>query len=185
MKDTLSSADLVVLSLLAEEPMHGYRIVSELDRRDAKDWVEISRPQVYYSLKKLSKLKFITTVTDINDSLGPEREIYKVSKSGVLAMSEALCKNSWAEQRPPAPFLTWMALSSHVSPSETKKVIEARQKYLSKELDREIKTLKAFGGVSDKMMTAGRLMVSLTVEHFQAELKWLEKVWRELPKART
>ena len=185
MKFTVSSADLVVLSLLAEEPMHGYRIVSELERRDAKDWAEISRPQVYYSLKKLSKLKFITTVTNIRNALGPEREIYKVSKSGMQAMNDTLCKNSWAEQRPPPPFLTWMALSSHVSPSETIKVIEARQKYLSKELDRELETLKEFGNASDKMMTAGRLMVSLTVEQFRAELKWLEKVWRELPKART
>jgi hypothetical protein len=78
-----------------------------------------------------------------------------------------------------------MALSSHLPPSETKKVIETRQKYLLKELDREMETLKAFDDASDKMTTAGRLMFSLTVEHFRAELKWLEKVWRELPEARS
>ncbi|MCX6126170.1 MAG: helix-turn-helix transcriptional regulator [Proteobacteria bacterium] len=182
---TVSSADLVVLSLLAEEPMHGYRIVAELDKRDAKDWAEISRPQVYYSLKKLSKLRFISTATDSDEPQGPERDMFRINKSGMQAMNDALCQNAWAEQRPPPPFLTWMALSSHLSSSSTKKIIEARQEYLLKELDREVKTLEAFGEVSDKMITAGRLMVSLTAEHFRTELKWLEKVLRELPKTRT
>lgn len=84
-----------------------------------------------------------------------------------------------------AAILKWMAQSSHVSLSETKRVFEAHQKYLSKELEIEIETLNTFGDASDKTMASGRLIVSLTVEHFQAELKWLEKVWRELPKART
>lgn len=181
-KTAISSADLVVLSLLAEEPMHGYRIVAELERRDAKDWAEISRPQVYYSLKKLLKLKLISTATDSDDSIGPERDIYKINKSGMHAMNDALCKTSWAQQRPPPPFLTWMALSTHLSPSAKKRVIDARHEYLSKELDREIKTLHAFGDDFDKMMTAGRLMVSLTVEQFRTELKWLETVLRELPR---
>lgn len=183
-KPILSSADLVVLSLLAEGPMHGYGIVAELDRRDVKDWAEISRPQVYYSLKKLSKLYFIASAKNSEDALGPEREIYKINKSGVSAMNDALSKSLWAEHRPPPPFLTWMALSSHLSPERTKKVIEARRKFLAKELERELTTLQEFGEASDKMMVAGRLMVSLTVEHFRTELKWLEKVLYELPKAR-
>ena len=83
-----------------------------------------------------------------------------------------------------AAILKWMAQSSHVSLSETKSVFEAHQKYLSKELEIEIETLNTFGDASDKTMASGRLIVSLIVEHFQAELKWLEKVWRELPKAR-
>lgn len=184
-KVSVSPADLVVLSLLAEEPVHGYRIVAKLDQRDAKDWAVISRPQVYYSLKKLLKLKLISTVTDTEEPLGPERDKYKINKSGMQAMNDALCQNSWAEQRPPPPFLTWMALSSHLSPSATKSIVESRRRYLLKELAREVKTLNSFGETSDKITIAGRLMVSLTVEHFRTELKWLEKVFRELPKART
>jgi hypothetical protein len=84
-----------------------------------------------------------------------------------------------------AAILKWMAQSSHVSPSETKSVFEAHHKYLSKELETELETLNTFGDAPDKTMTAGRLMVSLTVEQFQAELKWLEKVWRQLVTARS
>ena len=47
--------DLVLLSLLAERPQHGYQANLELERRQVRDWAGISRPQVYYSLEKLAR----------------------------------------------------------------------------------------------------------------------------------
>src|ERR1051326_4537554 len=55
----LTIADLVLLSLLAERPMHGYQANAELARREVQNWAGISRPQVYYSLQKLSRLGFL------------------------------------------------------------------------------------------------------------------------------
>ncbi len=52
-KLALTTPDLVLLSLLAERPMHGYQANLELERREIRDWAGISRPQVYYSLEKL------------------------------------------------------------------------------------------------------------------------------------
>ena len=49
----LTTPDLVLLSLLAERPMHGYQANLELVRREVQDWAGISRPQVYYSLENL------------------------------------------------------------------------------------------------------------------------------------
>ena len=46
----LTTPDLVLLSLLAERPMHGYQANLELERREIRDWAGISRPQIYYSL---------------------------------------------------------------------------------------------------------------------------------------
>ena len=44
---------LIVLAVLAEGPLHGYALNAELGRRAVEDWASVSRPQVYYSLKKL------------------------------------------------------------------------------------------------------------------------------------
>ena len=44
---SLTTPDLVVLAMLAEESMHGYQLNNELERRDVKDWAGISRPQVF------------------------------------------------------------------------------------------------------------------------------------------
>ncbi len=53
----LTTPDLVVLSLLSEQPMHGYQLNQTLENREVRDWAVISRPQVYYSLRKLKRLE--------------------------------------------------------------------------------------------------------------------------------
>src|SRR5580700_4479347 len=40
-KLTLTTPDLVLLSLLAERPMHGYQANAELERREIRDWAGI------------------------------------------------------------------------------------------------------------------------------------------------
>ncbi|MFI5107117.1 MAG: hypothetical protein ACHP79_19505, partial [Terriglobales bacterium] len=59
-KRELTVPDLVLLSLLAEQPMHGYQANLELERRQVEDWAGISRPQVYYSLEKLARLGLVS-----------------------------------------------------------------------------------------------------------------------------
>src|SRR4029077_8163853 len=61
-REKLTTADLVLLSLLAEQPMHGYQANRELQRREIRDWAAISRPQVYYSMEKLARLGFLRKV---------------------------------------------------------------------------------------------------------------------------
>src|ERR1700752_151520 len=55
----LTTPDFVLLSLLAERPMHGYQANLELERREIRDWANLSRPQVYYSLEKLARAGMI------------------------------------------------------------------------------------------------------------------------------
>lgn len=179
-RQQLTLPDLVVLSLLSEEPMHGYQLVSQLEIRDVKDWAAISRPQVYYSLNKLLKLKMIAEAKDSDSSLGPDRTVYKINANGTNGLADSLSKPDWARQRPPPPFLTWMALSAHLPKSAIRSLFEERRKYLRIELDREKKTLAAFESESGAMIVAGRLMVDLTVQMFELELKWLEKAERQM-----
>jgi DNA-binding PadR family transcriptional regulator len=63
-KMAVTTPDLVILSLLAERPMHGYEVNAELERRQARDWVAISRPQIYYSLEKLARQGLLKELKD-------------------------------------------------------------------------------------------------------------------------
>ena len=69
-KSTLTTPDLVLLSLLAERAMHGYEANLELERRCIRDWAAISRPQVYYSLEKLAAAGFIRKMHSGEPSAG-------------------------------------------------------------------------------------------------------------------
>src|SRR5262245_58246094 len=97
--------------------MHGYQVVQELERREVKDWAGISRPQVYYSLKKLAAAKLIRPVHDDEAPAGPERSTYAPTRAAKLALADALDEDQWATQRPAPPFVTWVVLSFYARPS--------------------------------------------------------------------
>src|SRR5947209_17646635 len=86
----LTTPDLVLLSLLAERPMHGYQANLELERREVRDWAGISRPQVYYSLKKLVRCGFIRAAESHDPSAGPERTVFATTAGGRSALAKAL-----------------------------------------------------------------------------------------------
>src|SRR6266852_8047897 len=75
----LTIPDLVLLSLLAECPMHGYQVNLELERRCIRDWAAISRPQVYYSLEKLASAGFIRKMQSSVPAAGPERTVFETT----------------------------------------------------------------------------------------------------------
>src|SRR5262250_1062038 len=112
----LTTPDLVLLSLLAERPMHGYQANLELERRQVQDWAGVSRPQVYYSLEKLVGLGFIREAGNQEPALGPERRVFSTTAKGRAALASALEREDWTMHRERPPFLTWMALSWQARP---------------------------------------------------------------------
>jgi len=175
----LTVADLVVLALLHERPMHGYAVTAELDYREVRDWAGISRPQVYYSLKKLAEQGFTEAADDAGDdgAGGPERRVYQPTVRGREALQDALEREDWAEQRPPPPFLTWMALASHAREGALARQVARRRAFLLREAARERGTLASMQGpVLGPGHLAARLMVELTLRQFEGELAWLGEV---------
>src|SRR5260370_38477383 len=108
---TLTTPDLVLLSLLAERPMHGYQANLELERREVRDWAAISRPQVYYSLEKLAQQGLLREADASEPAAGPERRVYTTSARGRTALATALDREDWTTGRDRPLFLTWLALS--------------------------------------------------------------------------
>src|SRR5213082_2573311 len=137
----LTTPDLVLLSLLAERPMHGYEANLELERRQVRDWAGISRPQVYYSLEKLQVQGLIRAAENADPAAGPERSVFTPTEKGRSALAAALGREEWATQRERPPFLTWMALSWQGRPGVFAKKLEQRQEFLEMEIAREKEVL--------------------------------------------
>ena len=179
-KRELTVPDLVLLSLLAEQPMHGYQANLELERRQVRDWAGISRPQVYYSLEKLARLQFIRQAGDQETAHGPERQVYSVTARGRQALASALEREDWATQRERPPFLAWMALSWQARPGVARRQIARRRNFLGAELAREQATLRAVKKETGHRFHEAVWMITLMIEQFRAELRWLAKVESEL-----
>jgi DNA-binding PadR family transcriptional regulator len=176
----LTTPDLVLLSLLAERPMHGYEANLELERRQVRDWAGISRPQVYYSLEKLARLGLIRAAESDEPQAGPERRVFVTAAKGRAALADALDREDWTTQRERPPFLTWVALSWQARAGVFERQVERRREFLERELAREEATLHAIRKEVGHRFHEAVWMVSLTIQQFQVELKWLRKVSREV-----
>jgi DNA-binding PadR family transcriptional regulator len=183
-KQDVTTPDLVILSLLAERPMHGYQVNLELERRCIRDWAAISRPQIYYSLEKLATAGLIRAGESEDPTAGPDRRVFETAAKGRHALSDALEREHWTTQRDRPPFLTWVALSWQARPGVFKKQIARRVKFLELEIAREKETLDSILAEVGHPYHEAAWMVTLMIEQFQTELKWLRKVERELPKRR-
>src|SRR5215813_2156453 len=178
----LTTPDLVILSLLAEKPMHGYEVNATLEDRKIRDWAPVSRPQIYYSLDKLTKLRLILVTSEDTQSAGPERRVMETTALGREKLTDALEARSWVLKRVHQPFLIWLALSWQARPRTFRKQLTSRQKLLEERLKEERATL------ADVMTEVGHpyheavWMLQLTIEQLELELRWIQRILAEADK---
>ena len=172
----LTIADLVILSLLAERPMHGYEVNATLEDRKIREWAPVSRPQIYYSLDKLTRLKLICACESDSASGGPERRVVQTTALGREQLAGALEGKHWVTQKVHQPFLIWLALSWQARTKTFRKQLDNRRKLLEERLVEEKATL------ADVMDEVGHpyheavWMLELLIEQTQTELRWVERI---------
>jgi DNA-binding PadR family transcriptional regulator len=178
----LTTPDLVILSLLAERPMHGYEVNATLENRKIRDWAAVSRPQIYYSLEKLTRLGLIRVTDDGSPSAGPERRVFQTSEDGRGRLADALEAPHWTNARVHEPFQTWLALSWQTRPRAFAQQLKRRRAHLTEKLAEEKATL------ADVLNEVGHphheavWMLKLVIAQIELELKWLDQIERETPK---
>jgi DNA-binding PadR family transcriptional regulator len=178
-RSKLTTPDLVLLSLLAERPMHGYQANAELERREIRDWAAISRPQIYYSLDKLTAAGMVRVVEGGEAARGPERRVFETTAKGKQSLADALEHTDWAAGRDRPVFLTWIALSWQARPGVFETQMTRRQEFLQSELLREEATLKSIYDETGHAHHEAVWMVKLMIEQFKTELKWLASLAKE------
>jgi len=177
---TLTTPDLVLLSLLAERPMHGYQANAELERREWRDWVDISRPQLYYSMEKLARTGMIAVADTDEPSGGPDRRVFATTAKGRAALASALEREDWSAQRDRPAFLTWLALSWQARPGVVARQLARRKEFLQAQLAKEQSTLRDVRREVGHRYHEAIWMIELMIAQFRTEQRWLAKVSREL-----
>jgi DNA-binding PadR family transcriptional regulator len=176
----LSTPDLLLLSLLAERPMHGYQANQELERRQVRDWADISRPQIYYSIEKLAQKGLLRNTGTGGFEGRPEHSTFETTEEGRNALADALEWQEWTTQRDRPAFLTWLALSWQARPGVFRKQLMQRRKFLLKELKREKETLRAIYAEVGHKFHEAVWMVSLMMDQLRTELRWNRELARSL-----
>lgn len=175
----LTTADLVVLSLLLETPMHGYDLLAEYQRQEVADWASISKAQLYYALKKLAQLDLLSGEPD--DTGGRDRMVFRVTAEGVEALKTGLADNGWAVGRVAQPFTTWVGLSIHADPASRRMVFRQRLEFLTAEIAKETQSLAYIETMDDPRAKIGSDIVKLTLKQLATEQEWITEILQRDP----
>lgn len=80
----LSSAEIALLGLLCEEPMHPWQIQKVVQHRDMRHWTDLSQATIYSQLRSLKRARLVECRPQIDR--GRLRKVYSVTRAGRAAL---------------------------------------------------------------------------------------------------
>jgi len=86
----MTNAELVLLSLIAETPRHGYELERVIEERGMRNWTDIAFSSIYFLLNKLVREGMITAASQPAAGRGPARKVYSVMPKGIYALRDGV-----------------------------------------------------------------------------------------------
>lgn len=170
---TVSKVDVVVLGLLAEEPLYGYDLLERYRGRGMGWWAEVGKASVYQSLHRLAARGLITG-TSQEGTEGPDRRVYRITRAGRGRLSVGL-KERFGEA---APYETDAGLAMGfvhlLSAAQARAAIDAREAAVHALLDAvRNERARAVPGGGGARATA-HAMLDRQEALAKAELTWIK-----------
>jgi DNA-binding PadR family transcriptional regulator len=168
---------LVVLSLLAEEPMHAYRMQRMLTVRRKDQVANIAqRNSVYQTIDRLQRSGLVRVRETARDERRPERTVYEITAEGSATFREWMSSALATPAREYPIFPAALAEVALLSPAEVLAPLEERAAALAARLD----------AMAAEVADAPPLPRVLLLEHeyertvVEAELGWVRAVIDDL-----
>jgi DNA-binding PadR family transcriptional regulator len=86
----MTNSELVLLSLVAEAPRHGYELEKVIEERGMRNWTEIAFSSIYFLLKKLVKDGYIAANTLPAAGRGPAKKVFTLLPAGLEALKQGI-----------------------------------------------------------------------------------------------
>ena len=176
----MTNAELAILSLILEQPRHGYEIEQVIEERGMRDWTEVGFSSIYYLLKKLEKEGLIKGRLQQQPGRGPARKVYQVTEKGRERWHTATIQALSQPQRPYAPFQLALANLPGLTKDETITAVRQYKNKLNQQRDYVLARRQAAGHPLPSHVQA---MFDLSLTLITAELSWLENFIEELNSA--
>lgn len=168
---SLTNAELAVLSLLAEKPMHGYQIEQTIASRGMREWTEIGFSSIYYILKKLRSRGSVESRLEAAEGKGPSRQVFSLTPKGQFVFRQAALTALASPSHSFSSFQLGLASLPMLAKNE---ILEALQSYNAMLKDKYAELTA--GSTGQKNLP---WHVSVLFQHDLSQLKceiiWLEK----------
>ena len=133
-----SDADIVVLSLLAEQPRHGYDLDRVIEQRGYRQWTSLAFSSVYYLLKRLSERGPL----EPDEGSQGRRTVFRVTEAGRRELRQAAGERVLAPAPPSAGVLPALNAYSRLDDPALMALLAQRAEALLGRLD-ELRALRA------------------------------------------
>ena len=134
----LSDADIVVLSLLAEQPRHGYDLDRVIEQRGYRQWTSLAFSSVYYLLKRLSERGLL----EPDEGSQGRRTVFRLTEAGRRELRQAAGERVLAPAPPSAGVLPALNAYSRLDDPALAALLAQRAEALLGRLD-ELRALRA------------------------------------------
>ena len=181
----MTKNDLVVLGLLREQPMYGYQIKQQIEKRRLDHWAHVSLPSIYNTLNRLEKRGMIAAH---REKVGktPERTVYQLTHRGEKGLSKLVEKALLSERAPEDDFTVGVAFMYGLEKDKVQACLRKKGELLKIALAQLREDLRhhrdhvPFNWIS--LMQTGVHHVQLQIDHVKGMLKTLEegKTWGDL-----
>ena len=133
-----SDADIVVLSLLAEQPRHGYDLDRTIEQRGYRQWTSLAFSSVYYLLKRLSERGLL----EPDEGSQGRRTVFRLTEAGRRELRQAAGERVLAPAPPSAGVLPALNAYSRLDDPALAALLARRAEALLGRLD-ELRALRA------------------------------------------
>ncbi len=157
---------LLILWLLAEQPLHGYRIKAILADAGFAPWFVLEDASIYAMLRSLTKQGFARIAGEEQNAGRPARTLYKITPDGRRALTEDLLEAFAIIHTHPEPIHAALAATDELEPEQIGHALLTRQSALHSRLETVSHEAPA---------SPSQSLVRREVTLIEAELSWLEQ----------
>ncbi len=118
---------ILILWLLGEQPLHGYRIQKILGAPQLAFWFRIEDASIYSMLRTLTKHGFARAEEDRRDGGGPQRTVYGITPAGRRELRRCLEATWRSLSGGRSPFLAALAAIDEFEAREIDALMNARK----------------------------------------------------------
>ncbi len=167
----MTNAELAILSLIAEQPRHGYQIETVIEQRGMREWTEIGFSSIYYLLKKLEREGLVEGQPGGQSGKGPARVVYSITQKGEVTLNASLLEALSIPHPCYSPFQLGLSGLPVIRPDKAMDALRQHQTSLAERRQHILRRWEAQKPLP--YYVEAMFDQSLTV--INAQLEWLDK----------
>jgi DNA-binding PadR family transcriptional regulator len=175
--ETLTQAEIAILSLLSEGEQHGYGLDAAIEQRGFRNWTNIGKSSIYWILNRLEQAGLITCRTNPSKK-GPTRKLYDLTDLGRTALLRSVREAISHPDHPRSRVDLGAAYIELLPPDEAIRCLEEYHEAMRERIQQIIAIRKE----QEPLPFGAQIIFEHGIIKGKAELEWVKAVIRDLKK---